>query len=219
VERIGGRNPVPAPGRPGAATLHRRLGQWKEAGQLAEEEYALAIRWGAPVGVGRALRLRGLLTEGNSGAALLHESAEVLEGSGNRLELAKSLVLLGDRLLRVGAPGADALLLRGHRLATECEARWLVERSAARLDTPAARAAASSRTGLTPAERRVVDLVTSGRTNLEIAEELGVTRRAVEKHLTNSYRKLGISSRASLPVALQNTERPPASALWGFRAC
>jgi DNA-binding CsgD family transcriptional regulator len=218
LERTGWRNPVLFPWRPWAVTLHRRLGQWKEAGQLAEEEYALAIRWGAPVAVGRALRLRGLLAEGNSGAALLHESVEVLEGSGNRLELAKSLILLGDRLLRVGAPGADALLLRGHRLATDCEARWLVERSAARLDTPAARTAASSRTGLTPAERRVVDLVTSGRTNLEIAEELGVTRRAVEKHLTNSYRKLGISNRASLAVALQNTGTPPENALWGFRA-
>ena len=218
LEQTGWRNPVLFPWRPWAAALHRRLGHWREASELAEVEYAMAIRWGAPVGVGRALRLRGLLTEGNNSTALLHESVEVLEGSANRLELAKSLVLLGDRLLRVGAPGADGLLLRGHRLATECEARWLAERSAARLDTPAARAAVSSRSGLTPAEQRVVGLVTSGRTNLEIAKELGVTRRAVEKHLTNSYRKLGISSRAYLPAAVEGTERPPASALWGFRA-
>jgi DNA-binding NarL/FixJ family response regulator len=55
---------------------------------------------------------------------------------------------------------------------------------------------------LTPSERRVVDLATAGRTNRDIAQELYVTPKTVEVHLSNAYRKLGISSRRELERAL-----------------
>jgi DNA-binding NarL/FixJ family response regulator len=51
---------------------------------------------------------------------------------------------------------------------------------------------------LTPAERRVAELAGAGRSNREIAEELGVTRKTVEMHLSNAYTNLGIRSRTQL---------------------
>ncbi|TCK24493.1 helix-turn-helix transcriptional regulator [Pseudonocardia endophytica] len=51
---------------------------------------------------------------------------------------------------------------------------------------------------LTDAERQVVERVVAGATNQMIAEELGVSRRAVEKRLTSAYRKLGVSGRGAL---------------------
>jgi DNA-binding NarL/FixJ family response regulator len=45
---------------------------------------------------------------------------------------------------------------------------------------------------LTPREREVVSLMAEGRSNRAIAEELVVTERAVEKHVTNIFNKLGL---------------------------
>ena len=52
--------------------------------------------------------------------------------------------------------------------------------------------------GLTPAERRVADLVASGRTNAEVAAALFLAERTVASHLTHVYAKLGVRSRTEL---------------------
>ena len=44
----------------------------------------------------------------------------------------------------------------------------------------------------------MVDLAVAGRSNREIAQELDVTPKTVEVHLSNAYRKLGIRSRREL---------------------
>jgi DNA-binding NarL/FixJ family response regulator len=50
--------------------------------------------------------------------------------------------------------------------------------------------------------RRVAELAVAGRTNKEIAQELYVTLKTVEVHLSSCYRKLGIGSRRDLGSAL-----------------
>ena len=49
---------------------------------------------------------------------------------------------------------------------------------------------------LTPREREVLELMAEGRTNAAIAERLVVTERAVEKHVTSIFGKLGLSPAA-----------------------
>ena len=49
---------------------------------------------------------------------------------------------------------------------------------------------------LTAAEERVASLAAAGLGNREIAAELFVTRKAVEYHLSNIYRKLGVKRAA-----------------------
>ena len=55
---------------------------------------------------------------------------------------------------------------------------------------------------LTAAERRVAALAAEGLTNRQIAEQLVVSVKAVEWHLSNVYRKLEIRSRKALVPSL-----------------
>ncbi|MDX6513381.1 MAG: hypothetical protein QOE36_2885 [Gaiellaceae bacterium] len=45
---------------------------------------------------------------------------------------------------------------------------------------------------LTPRERQVLELMAEGRSNQAVADELVVTPRAVEKHVTSIFQKLGL---------------------------
>jgi DNA-binding CsgD family transcriptional regulator len=56
---------------------------------------------------------------------------------------------------------------------------------------------------LTPHQRRLVAMALDGRTNGEIAQYFSVSRRAVEFHFTQIYRKLGICGRVQLYPALE----------------
>ncbi|MEU5732710.1 MULTISPECIES: AAA family ATPase [Streptomyces] len=194
LEASGWRNPVLFAWRPWAAELHRRVGDPGAAGALAEEELLRAKEWGAPVALGRALRVKARLIGGDQGVRLLRESVDVLRASADGLELARTLLLLG-RQLRSGGEAA-AVLQEAGALAAACGVPWLVERIRAADGSGAS--AAPPEAALTRTERTVVSLVGRGLTNQEAAAELGVTSRAVEKHLTSSYRKLGVSGRREL---------------------
>src|SRR4029079_9656390 len=59
---------------------------------------------------------------------------------------------------------------------------------------------------LTPAERGVAELAARGLANKEIAQEMVVSVKTVEFHLSNTYAKLGIRSRGGLAQSLGSHE-------------
>ena len=72
--------------------------------------------------------------------------------------------------------------------------------------TPAL-SAIKSRSRLTQAERETALLAAAGRSNKEIAAQLGISVRTVENHLQHVYEKLGISARTELPKAWSTPTR------------
>jgi DNA-binding CsgD family transcriptional regulator len=206
-DAIGVRNPALAPWRSRAALLiaessdgeHLALG-------LAEEEVELARIWGAPRALGRALTALALV--GPPEDAIAHHTAavDVLDPSPARLELARATLELGAALRRAGRrTAARGRLRRAVELAEECGAVPLLARAREELVATGARPRRSATSGpdsLTPQERRVATIAAEGLSNQEIAARLYLAPRTVESHLSNAYRKLGISSRSQLARAL-----------------
>jgi DNA-binding CsgD family transcriptional regulator len=56
--------------------------------------------------------------------------------------------------------------------------------------------------GLTAAQARVADLVAAGLTNPQIAQQLHMSLRTVESHLSRVYREYGVSSRSQLTAMM-----------------
>lgn len=175
--------------------------QRDEALELLSEELELARAASTPRGEGIALRAAGVLRGGQEGIDLLRQSAEVLADAPARLEQARSLVELG-AALRSANRSADARdqLSAGADLAHRCGAHRLVARAQDELRATGARPRRVATTGaaaLTPTERRVADLAAQGRSNADIAQELFVSLKTVETHLTNAYVKLNLSGQGS----------------------
>jgi DNA-binding NarL/FixJ family response regulator len=75
------------------------------------------------------------------------------------------------------------------RLATQGVAYYAVE------DGQEASDGKARKGGLTPSEQRVLEALARGLSNKEIAQELWLTQQTVKFHLTNIYRRLGVSNR------------------------
>lgn len=205
--------PAGAPWRSDAALAHLALGVPAEARALAAEEVALAQAFNGPRTLGIALRAAGLAEGGSRGIELLRQAVGVLEESGARLEHARAMADLGAALRRAGQRTEGREILRlALDLAHHCGALALTER--ARTELVAAggrprRLVLSGLDSLTSSERRAAQLAAAGLSNREIAQNLFVTARTVEGHLTHAYQKLAITSRDQLPAALAPPERAP----------
>ncbi len=196
-------NPAWAPWRSLRAEALAQAGRRDEAVAPAAEELELARRWGTPGPVGHALTVLGQLEERED---LLEEAVEITRGASARLVRVRALLALGGAYRRSRRPtDARALLREAHDLATACGARALADRSGEELAAAGGRprpAAGAGLAALTHSERRVAELAAAGHRNREIAQQLFLSLKTVEVHLTSTYRKLSIRSRAELRDAL-----------------
>ena len=61
---------------------------------------------------------------------------------------------------------------------------------------------------LTPRERELVSLVAAGASNKDIATRLAISIKTVKTHLTSVFKKLGLSTRLELAVAVGRSATP-----------
>jgi DNA-binding CsgD family transcriptional regulator len=195
-------NPAVIPWRSQAAICLHALGETDQAIEHATLEIDLARRWGAPFAIGRALRVAGRITPGKAGLDLLHGAVNTLTGSTARLEYAKTLIDLGAALRRINARiESRRPLAEGLELAYRCGATGIVDLARTELRAAGARPRRLTNSGLdslTTSERRVADLAVQDLTNRQIAQQLFITTKTVEVHLSAVYRKLGITQRRQL---------------------
>jgi DNA-binding CsgD family transcriptional regulator len=197
------------PWRSGVARLIAANGEIATANGLVEDELAEARGLGSPYAVAYALRTRSAIAPTDQRVALLDEALEVLDGIGAerldaqiRTDLAAWLLLLQPTesaravsLLRT----AEAYAGREELAPLRSRIRWLLERLGQQPDGELPGRLAE----LSAAERRVAQLVITGKRNREIALELGVSVKSVEWHVSHILRKLAITSRTQLAAALE----------------
>jgi DNA-binding CsgD family transcriptional regulator len=181
-----------------------RLDATDAALELLARACERAREFGSPAALGRVLRIWGTLVRERYALSLLAESVTVLRRGTNTLELGRALTAYGNRLREAGRPGSAELLAEAGRIADATGAS-AVRCWAAAPPGSEPPGAASPGGRLSDTERRVAALVAGGHTNQEVAAELGVTRRAVEKTLTGLYRRTGVTGRAQLVPVIRRT--------------
>lgn len=198
------------PWRSGAALALLRLGRRSEALALAHEQHDLARATGTPYDVALALRVLATTdpttATSDERAPRLREALAVLDGvEASRLRAQLETDLAG--LLLLDGTRDEALdLLRSAECYAAREDLWPLQSRVRRLLDRMGEAPRRDQTEalavLTAAERRVALLALEGLSNRQIAEQLGVTVKAVESHLSKVYRKLGLRSRGALVASI-----------------
>ena len=158
------------------------------------------ISGGYKGGVWAALvaRARGVvdLAEGNARHALiaLRHAWQVWHGLDAPYEAARVRVLIGLACRALGDDDAAALELAAAR---GVFAELGAASDLSRVELLAPGVASSEAHGLTPRELEVLRLVAAGTTNKGIAAELVLSERTVDRHVSNIFAKLRVSSRSA----------------------
>jgi DNA-binding CsgD family transcriptional regulator len=185
------------------------LGELDMARAVTERLQRLSEEQQHPWGLASVRRCRGLieLARGYNDAAVaqLLEAAEAYGALGLRFDQARSLLVLGraQRRSRKWA-AARASLGRADALFEELGSPGWSHHARSELARVGARRPAAEGE-LTRAEERVALLAAEGRSNKEIAAELFVSVKTVEKHLSRAYAKLGVHSRGRLAQRLRTS--------------
>ena len=136
------------------------------------------------------------LTEGDARAALLplRRAWQMWQELEVPYEVARVRALLG---LACRALGDDDTATLELEAAHEAFAQLGAAPDLAGVDSLIRRASSSDEHGLTARELQVLSLVAAGETNRDIASELVLSERTVDRHVSNIFTKLNVSSRAA----------------------
>ena len=198
-------------GRPMRALAWRALqarslargGDDERAAALAADHLTWARAWDRPCALGVAQRASALAAPAADRVAALEEAVATLASSALATEEARARADLGVALLRSGQRrDGRAQLDAAVEVAVACGARGVARAASAELEVAGAPAKRLAFDELTASERRVAELAAAGSSNREIAEELLVTPKTIENHLTRVYAKLEVGSRRDLARAL-----------------
>lgn len=185
------------------------LGNRERAEGLTTQAERAARRVGLQLPLAHAHRARATVLleygEPEDAAAAATAASEAAEGAGAPVEAARGQVLAGKALAAAGErDAAISQLETAHARLVSCRAfRYSDEaaRELRRLGRAVARESGSrdggDPLGLTPRELQVMELVATGKTNREIADELFLSVRTVDRHLSRIFDKLEVSSRAA----------------------
>jgi DNA-binding CsgD family transcriptional regulator len=174
------------------------LGDVEEAHSACRELEAISARYGSTVLGAMSAQARGAvaLAQGDARAALvaLRRAWQVWQELEAPHEVARVRVLLGLACRALGDDDTTTLELEAARgvFAQLGAAPDLV-----RVDSLIRRAPPIDAHRLTPRELQVLRLVAAGKTNRAIAAELVLSERTVDRHVSNIFTKLGMSSRAA----------------------
>lgn len=169
----------------------------------------IAATVSTPAAVGAAHRVHGLLADDT---ALLEAAVAHFDDGGSAFDAAVTTGEAGLAHARAGRlDDAVELLDRALAAFTALGARWDEDRLQVAANDVGLRRKGVPRTrprygwpSLTSTERQVVVLVHQGRTNNEIASQLGVSRRTIESHLYHIFAKLGITTRLELALQFES---------------
>jgi ATP/maltotriose-dependent transcriptional regulator MalT len=189
------------------------------ARQVARAE-AVAASYPTMVPRSSAAQARALvaLARGDAGAAA-HDAAEAIECGerlGSPLVAGRARILLGEALAAADdRQAAIAALDQAHAGLGAIGARHYQDH-AARVLRKLGRAVPRSEAGgpgegalqgLSARELEVIALVGEGKTNRQIADELYLSVRTVDRHLSRIFDKLGVSSRAAAASAFERSRQ------------
>ena len=137
-----------------------------------------------------------LLAEGEARSALrtLRVAGSAWRELDAPYETARVQALIGLACEALGDPETSALELDGARKAFE---QLGAKPDLERLDVLLRRPHGPAAGGLTAREVQVLRLLAAGKTNRAIAKELGLSEKTVARHVSNTFTKIGVPSRAA----------------------
>jgi len=179
---------------PAAVEILLAGGDTAAAGEAAGELAAIAEAYGTPALSAAADHAAGavLLERGDAGAAVVALRAAWRELEAP-YEAARSRLLIGLACRALGDEDAAAMELEAARAVL---ARLGAAPDLERLER-LARPDAAGTAGLTERELEVLRLLAAGKTNAAIGSALHLAAKTVDRHVSNIYAKLGVSSRAA----------------------